>query len=87
MDMLSHTTFSFDRIAQEKTAVFLLTPDEKTTYHRLVSLYISQSYQQLVQFADRSGGKLPGRVNYVLDEFSSLPSIGGCDFVQYLAAG
>lgn len=87
VDMLSHTTFSFDRIAQEKTAVFLLTPDEKTTYHRLVSLYISQSYQQLVQFADRSGGKLPGRVNYVLDEFSSLPSIGGCDFVQYLAAG
>lgn len=87
VEMLSHSTFSFDRIAQEKTAVFLLTPDEKTTYHRLVALYISQSYQQLVQLADRSGGKLPGRVNYILDEFSSLPVIGGCDFVQYLAAG
>ena len=87
VEMLSHSTFSFDRIAQEKTAVFLLTPDEKTTYHRLVALYISQSYQQLVQLADHSGGKLPGRVNYILDEFSSLPVIGGCDFVQYLAAG
>lgn len=87
VEMLSHSTFSFDHIAQEKTAVFLLTPDEKTTYHRLVALYISQSYQQLIQLAERSGGKLPGRVNYILDEFSSLPVIGGCDFVQYLTAG
>ena len=86
VEMLSHTTFSFDRITQEKTAVFLLTPDEKTTYHRLVALYISQSYQQFVSLADQSGGKLPGRLNYVLDEFSSIPTIG-CDFPQYLAAG
>lgn len=86
MEMLSHTTFSFDHIVQEKTAVFLLTPDEKTTYNRLVSLYISQSYQHFISLADRSGGKLPIRLNYILDEFSSLPNVGG-DFPQYMAAG
>lgn len=87
VEMMSNSTFELESIAQQKTAVFLLTPDEKTTYHRLVSLFISQSYQQLVQLADRSGGKLPRRVNYILDEFSSLPAVGGCDMTQYLAAG
>ena len=87
VEMVSHNTFEINSIVQQKTAVFLITPDEKTTYHRLVSLFISQSYQQLVRLADHTDGRLSSRVNYILDEFSALPAVGGSDMAQYLAAG
>ena len=45
MDMLANSTFDIESIGSEKTAVFLITPDEKTSYHPLVAIFISQSYQ------------------------------------------
>lgn len=85
LDMLSNNNFAIEDIGNTKTAVFLITPDEKTTYHRLVSLFISQSYQHLIYSATRTGGKVRNRINYILDEFSSLPAIGS-DFASYIAA-
>lgn len=85
LDMLSNNNFAIEDIGNSKTAVFLITPDEKTTYHRLVSLFISQSYQHLIYSATQAGGKVRNRINYILDEFSSLPAIGS-DFASYIAA-
>ena len=38
-EMMSGTTFSMEEIGKEKTAIFLVVPDEKTTYHFLAALY------------------------------------------------
>ena len=56
---------------REKTAVFLCIPDEKGTRHVLASLYVDQIYQALVDLATREGGRLPVRVNFLLDEFGN----------------
>lgn len=32
-EMMSGTTFSMEKIGKERTAIFLVVPDEKTTYH------------------------------------------------------
>lgn len=85
MDMLANSTFDIESIGSEKTAVFLITPDEKTSYHPLVAIFISQSYQHLIYVAERSGGRVKRRINYILDEFSSLPAIGG-DFPSMISA-
>ena len=85
LDMLANNDISIEQIGQRKTAVFLITPDEKTAYHRLVSLFISQSYQNLIYTAMQQGGRVPLRINYILDEFSSLPAIGS-DFPSMIAA-
>lgn len=85
MDMLANSTFDIDRIGQEKTAVFLITPDEKTSYHALVAIFVSQSYQRLIYAADKAGGRVSRRINYILDEFSSLPAIGS-DFPSMITA-
>lgn len=85
LDMLANNNINIDSIGQEKTAVFLITPDEKTTYHKLVALFISQSYQYLVYKATQQDGRVPVRINYILDEFSSLPAIGS-DFPNMIAA-
>ncbi|MGG4456895.1 type IV secretory system conjugative DNA transfer family protein [Brevibacillus porteri] len=57
------------------TAVFMIIPDEKSTRHVLATLYISQTYEALVQLANENNGRCPVRVHYLLDEFGNLPPI------------
>lgn len=76
LDMLANNDFDIADIGRTKTAVFLITPDEKTSYHRLVSMFIKESYEYLIYLATQtSDNKVGNRINYVLDEFSSLPQI------------
>jgi type IV secretion system protein VirD4 len=60
---------------KRKTAVFMIIPDEKSTRHVLATLYVSQTYEALVQLANEHHGRLPVRVHYLLDEFGNLPPI------------
>ena len=85
LEMLANSNFDIDEIGQSKTAVYLITPDEKTTYSSIVAMFISQSYQHLIYSATQNGGRLWVRVNYILDEFSSLPAIGS-DFPSMISA-
>ena len=41
-------------IGTEKRAVFLVVPDEKTTYHFLAVLFISQCYESLLENAEQN---------------------------------
>lgn len=84
-DMLANSNFDLDCVGKKKTALFLITPDEKTSYHPLVAIFVSQSYQRLIYLAEANGGRVGCRVNYILDEFSSLPAIGS-DFPSMIAA-
>lgn len=75
-DMLCHNDIDFRKIGHEKTAIFLVMPDEKETYHGLISIFVQQCYESLIFEAQTQPGKtLPRRVNFLLDEFSSLPPI------------
>ena len=85
LEMMANSNFNIEEIGQNKTAVYLITPDEKTTYSSIVAMFISQSYQQLIYSATQNGGRLGIRVNYILDEFSSLPAIGS-DFPSMISA-
>ena len=76
LNMLASNNIDIDSVGKQKTAIFLITPDEKTTYHRLVSLFIKQSYESIIYSASLNGGnRVTNRINYILDEFSSLPAI------------
>lgn len=81
LDMLSTNTINMDIFEEKPTAVFLILPDEKTGYHNLASLFIKQSYEYIIFKAQQrtsnvfTTGKLNRRINYILDEFSSLPTI------------
>jgi type IV secretion system protein VirD4 len=76
IQLLSSNQIDFSMLGKEKIALFLILPDEKTTYHKLVSIFIKQCYEQLILEAQKSTNKLLARrVNFVLDEFSSLPTI------------
>ena len=85
LNLLSSNNINLDSIGDRKTAIFVIMPDEKTTYHKLVTLFIKQSYEYIVYKAQRKrNGMMPIRVNYILDEFASLPSIK--DFPSMISA-
>ena len=75
-NLTSKTDFELDDIGKKKTAVYLIIPDEKESRHELASLFIEQCYQSLINTAQSySSGKMPIRVNFILDEFASMPPI------------
>lgn len=73
--MISNQDHDLAAVGKEKTAVFLIIPDERTNRNVLASLYIQQSYGALVDLANQNRGRLPIRVNYLLDEFGNIPAI------------
>lgn len=74
-EMLSYSDFDMKNIGKEKTAVFIIVQDEKTTYHSLATIFIKQCYESLVDVAQANGGKLPIRTNFILDEFPNMPQL------------
>lgn len=72
-EMLSRSDFDMEKIGEEKTAVFMIIQDEKTTYHALATIFIKQCYESLISVATRHGGKLPVRTNFLIDEFANMP--------------
>ena len=75
-NLTSRTDFELDDIGKKKTGVFLIIPDEKESRHELASLFIDQCYQALVNTAQNmKDGKMPVRVNFILDEFANMPPI------------
>lgn len=77
LSMLSYDDNIMDKLRKQPTAIFLDVPDEKTSFHKLVSLFIKQSYEYFIFLAQKkkSNEDLGIRINYILDEFSSLPTI------------
>jgi type IV secretion system protein VirD4 len=85
--LTSHQGHDLDIAGREKAAIFIVIPDERGTRNVLATLYIAQSYQALVDLANRNGGKLPQKVNFLLDEFGNLPPIPEFDRKITVAAG
>lgn len=83
--MTCKSDFNFSDLGNKKMAVFIILPDEKTTYYSLASLLTSQIYEQLVKVADARGGRLQRRVNFLLDEFGNFTKIP--DFANKLTVG
>lgn len=73
IDMLSNNDIDLNDLYNKKRALFIIVPDESRNYHSLVSIIITQIYQKLIKIAQNDfGGKLPYRVNFILEEFGNL---------------
>ena len=74
-EMLSYSDINLEVIGEQPTAVFIVIQDEKKTYHSLVTILLKQIYETLIGVAQRHGGKLPVRTNFILDEFPNMPPL------------
>lgn len=85
VNALSDSTFDMDDITKRKTAVYIITPDERSTYNFAVSLFVKQLYEVLISAAqERTSLQLERRMNFILDEFCNIPKIN--DFSTMISA-
>lgn len=68
--------FSAKDLATKPVCVFLVTLDESDKYNFIISLIVKQIYGELLDFAStKKNNELPVTVNFIIDEFGSLPKI------------
>lgn len=73
------TAIDAEKFCTEKSAVFVVLPEEDSTKHFMVSLIVQQLYREILAVADENGGKLKNRVMMYLDEFGTLPKISDAE--------
>ena len=78
-ELTSTDTINFEEIGSKKTAVYVISSDTHTAYDFLLTIFFSQMIQQLYDYADQNGGKLPERTYFILDEFANIGKIPDFD--------
>lgn len=79
------TTIDAETFCNNKSAIFLILPEEDVTKYFMVSLFLQQFYREMLTVADENGGKLPNRVMIYADEIGTIPKIES--FEMMLSAG
>jgi len=79
------TKLDAETFCKEKSAVFLILPEEDATKYFMVSLFLQLFYREMLQVAEESNGRLPNRVMIYADEIGIIPKIES--FEMMLSAG
>ena len=69
------TEIDAEKFCSEKSAVFIIMPEEAPTTFFMISLFIQQLYREILAVADEEGGKLKNRCIFFCDEFGTIPKI------------
>ena len=73
-----------EKFGSEKSAIFLILPEEDTTKNFMAGLMIQNLSRELFAVADENGGKLQNRVVLFCDEFGTMPPF---DVLPLFSAG
>ena len=75
------TEIDAERFCKEKSAIFIVMPEEDNSKYFMVSLILQQLYREILSVADENGGQLKNRVMMYLDEFGTLPKIESAEMM------
>jgi type IV secretion system protein VirD4 len=75
------TAIDAETFCNEKSAIFVVLPEEDTSKHFMVSLIVQQLYREILAVADENDGRLKNRVMMYLDEFGTIPKIDGAEMM------
>ncbi len=75
------TEIDAEQFCSEKSAIFLIMPEENPNTFFIISLFIQQLYREILSVADEQGGKLENRCIFFCDEFGTLPKIESAEMM------
>ena len=75
------TEIDAEKFCSEKSAIFIIMPEEAPTTFFMISLIIQQLYREILAVADEDGGKLKNRCIFFCDEFGTLPKIQDVEMI------
>ena len=79
--LCNETEIDAEIFCNEKSAIFIIMPEEDSSKYFMVSLMIQQLYREILAVADENGGKLKNRVIFYCDEFGTLPKIESAEMM------
>ena len=75
------TEIDAEKFCTEKSAIFVVMPEENPNTFFMISLIIQQLYREILAVADEQGGKLKNRCVFFCDEFGTLPKIESAEMM------
>ena len=69
------TEIDAEVFCSEKSAIFVIMPEENPNTFFMISLILQQLYREILSVADENGGKLKNRCVFYCDEYGTLPKI------------
>lgn len=75
------TEIDAEKFCNEKSAIFIVMPEENPNTFFMISLVIQQLYREILAVADETGGKLKNRCVFFCDEFGTLPKIESAEMM------
>lgn len=75
------TEIDAESFCKERSAIFLIMPEENPNTFFLISLFLQQTYREILSVADENGGKLKNRCVFFCDEFGTLPKIESAEMM------
>lgn len=75
------TEIDAEKFCNEKSAIFIVMPEEDPGKFFMVSLIIQQLYREILAVADENGGKLKNRCIFFCDEWGTLPKIESAEMM------
>ena len=75
------TEIDAEKFCSEKSAIFIIMPEEAPTTFFMISLIIQQLYREILAVADEEGGKFKNRCIFFCDEFGTLPKIQDAEMI------
>lgn len=75
------TEIDAERFCKEKSAIFIVMPEENPNTFFMVSLIIQQLYREILAVADENGGVLKNRCVFFCDEWGTLPKIDSAEMM------
>ena len=75
------TEIDAEKLCSEKSAIFIIMPEENPNTFFMISLIIQQLYREILAVADEMGGKLKNRCIFFCDEYGTLPKIQDAEMI------
>ncbi len=75
------TEIDAEKFCREKSALFIIMPEENPATFFMISLIIQQLYREILAVADENGGKLKNRCVFFCDEYGTLPKIESAEMM------
>ena len=85
--IFAYDNLHLDKVGEEKTAIFVVTPPTDTTFNFIAGMFFTQIFQELQYCAaikhKNEGQRLPVPVRFIIDEFANVCTIP--NFVKILS--
>jgi type IV secretion system protein VirD4 len=75
------TAIDAESFCNQKSAIFIIMPEEDNSKYFFVSLVVQQLYREILSVADETDGKLKNRVMFYLDEIGTIPKIDSAEMM------